>query len=83
MSYFARHLADDVRLCKRTTIGALIGLAVLLVLAWTYGNVYGTDGLPMSTYLIKATFTVGAVFVGAGVLSAFAIHLLRERRHRN
>ncbi|QDV34503.1 hypothetical protein [Tautonia plasticadhaerens] len=80
MSYFTRHLADDVRLCRRTTIGALLGLAAVLALAWSYGSLYGTDGLPMATYLTRATLTLGGAFVVAGILSGFAIHLMRERR---
>ena len=75
-----RRLADDIRLCKRATLGAAIGLAVLFVWAFVYGSLYGTNDLPMIAFLSRAGLTLGMPFVGGGILCGFAIHLLRERR---
>lgn len=77
--YLYRQFDDDVKLCKRATIGALLGLVALAIIAWSYETLYGNDDLPMFTYISRWMLNLGAVFVAAGVFSAFAIHLLRER----
>jgi len=72
--------ADDVKLCKRATIGALLGLLALVFTAWGYETLYGKGDLPMASYLSRWYLSLGAFFIAAGVISAFAIHLMRERK---
>ncbi|WP_435008645.1 hypothetical protein P12x_005856 [Tundrisphaera lichenicola] len=80
MLYSQRRFDDDVRLCKRATFGALIGLLALLAWALTYASLHGTGDRPMVGYLSGWLLVMGAPFIGGGVLCGFAVHLLRERR---
>ncbi|MDG3005038.1 hypothetical protein [Paludisphaera mucosa] len=74
-----RQFDDDVRLCKRTTIGVFVGLAAALAWALGYASLYGTNDLPMAAFLARWSLALGAPFVIGGILCGAAIHLLRER----
>jgi hypothetical protein len=75
-------LGDDVRLCKRATVGALVGLSVSLAWAMGYAALHGTDGLPLAAHLARWMFNIGCLFMATGVICAFAVHILRERNAR-